>query len=233
MIGELRTVFERLGTGRRHPRRRVAGAGRNFCAGADLNWMRESVDFSHERTSTTPSRSRNVPRDQHLPSSCDRAHSRRGARRGHGAAAVCDLALASEDARFGFTEARLGIAPAVISQFVVPKIGRARPCPLRHRRAFRRRSRARHRAGTSRRACRSARRGGQRDTARDRAEWSGRGARRQVHGAQRQPRWMPWRRARWRQPTIAGLRVSSEGQEGIRAFLEKRRATWVSEDVGE
>ena len=44
---------------------------------------------------------------------------------GAGLTAVCDIAIAAEDARFGFTEARLGIAPAVISQFVVPKIGQS------------------------------------------------------------------------------------------------------------
>ena len=188
MIAELRTVFERLSAIDDIRAVVLQGAGRNFCAGADLNWMRASINFTHDENVNDAVALSNMFL---AINSCrhpvvGRIHGAALAG-GTGLAAVCDIAIATEDARFGFTEARLGIAPAVISQFVVPKIGQsARPRALRHRRAFRRRPRAGHRAGTRRRAGGAVGRGRDQRAARDRAEWAGRGARGQVHGAQRE-----------------------------------------------
>ena len=67
---------------------------------------------------------RHVPRDRQLPEA-GRSAAIHGAALGGGAglAAVCDIAVAAEDAVFGFTEVKLGIIPAVISPFVLAKIG--------------------------------------------------------------------------------------------------------------
>lgn len=102
----------------------LSGAGKVFSAGADIDWMhqvrgyteQENVDDARriadlfEKLDTVP-----VPL-------IGRVH---GAAIGGGSglAAVCDVVVAAEDAVFGFTEVRLGILPAVISPYVVRKIG--------------------------------------------------------------------------------------------------------------
>jgi methylglutaconyl-CoA hydratase len=102
----------------------LAGAGPTFSAGADLAWMQKMRGYTHDD---------NV-RDAEAASALFGALDAlpvplvgrvQGAALGGGAglAAVCDLVVAAEDAVFGFTEVRLGILPAVISPFVLAKIG--------------------------------------------------------------------------------------------------------------
>lgn len=102
----------------------LTGAGKSFCAGADLNWMKSMIDYSEEE---------NIKDSQALSdlfqtiNQCSRPVIGKinGAALGGGAGlvAVCDYVLASEKALFGFTEVMLGLVPAVISPFVIAKIG--------------------------------------------------------------------------------------------------------------
>lgn len=102
----------------------LRGAGPSFCAGADVNWMRASLDYSHEENLADARRlDAMLEALNTLPLAVvGRVH---GAALGGGLglAACCDLVLAADDAVFGFTEARLGLLPAVIARYVVPKIG--------------------------------------------------------------------------------------------------------------
>lgn len=102
------------------------GAGKVFCAGADLNWMSRMIDYSHdENVRDARALGRMFDALNTLPVPLiGRVH---GAALGGGAglAAVCDIVVAAEDAVFGFTEAKLGIVPAVISPFVIAKIGQS------------------------------------------------------------------------------------------------------------
>lgn len=102
----------------------IAGAGKVFCAGADAAWMARMAGYSREenesdaRATTAALRAINA-----LPVGViGRIH---GAALGGGAglAAVCDVVVADDRAVFGFTETKLGILPAMISPFVLPKIG--------------------------------------------------------------------------------------------------------------
>ncbi len=102
----------------------LTGKGRSFCAGADLAFMRAAADFTYAE---------NVADGQAIfdlmqaVDSCPRPVIGRinGAAIGGGAGLVscCDNVVAVGRAKFGFSEARLGIVPAVISPFVVSKIG--------------------------------------------------------------------------------------------------------------
>jgi methylglutaconyl-CoA hydratase len=102
----------------------LAGEGETFCAGADIEWQRSSIDLSYED---------NVEDALKLYRMCeaiDRCPAPVVARiqgyalgGGSGLAACADIAVAASDATFGFTEVKLGIIPAVISPFVLPKIG--------------------------------------------------------------------------------------------------------------
>jgi methylglutaconyl-CoA hydratase len=102
----------------------LAGAGKAFCAGADAKWLAKVASHSEEenvRDSTITSQMfRELDR---LPVPLiGRIH---GAAIGGGAglAAVCDIVVAADDAVFGFTEVKLGVIPSVISPFVLAKIG--------------------------------------------------------------------------------------------------------------
>ena len=102
----------------------LSGAGKAFCAGADLTWMSKMVAYSredNERDAMAMSAMFNALDTLPIPL-IGRIH---GAALGGGTglAAICDIVVASADAVFGFTEAKLGILPAVISPFAVRKIG--------------------------------------------------------------------------------------------------------------
>jgi methylglutaconyl-CoA hydratase len=104
----------------------ISGAGKAFCAGADITWMAKTVEFTEEENvRDAKAMSRTFALLNELPAPLiGRVH---GAALGGGSglAAVCDIVVAEEAAVFGFTEVKLGIVPAVISPFVLPKIGRS------------------------------------------------------------------------------------------------------------
>jgi methylglutaconyl-CoA hydratase len=105
----------------------LAGNGKSFCAGADLNWMKRMVEYSHEQNVED---ARAAARMFLAIAKCPKPVIARihGAALGGGSglAAACDIAIAVESAQFGFTEVKLGILPAVISPFVIVRIGSAR-----------------------------------------------------------------------------------------------------------
>jgi methylglutaconyl-CoA hydratase len=126
LIGDLRAAAEALGA---DPEVRVVvltGAGTVFSAGADLNWMRSMKAYGYEEN-VADSRAL----DAMLRTLYDLPKPLIGRINGHalgggtGLAAVCDIAIAADDALFGFTEVTLGLAPAVISPYVVRKVGRS------------------------------------------------------------------------------------------------------------
>jgi len=113
----------------RDPKLRVAvlsGAGSVFCAGADVTWMSRMVGFTQQENieDATEMGRMFLALDRLSIPLIGRVH---GAALGGGAGlcAVCDVVVAADDAVFGFTEVKLGIIPAVISPFVLVKIGRS------------------------------------------------------------------------------------------------------------
>src|SRR5688572_3186296 len=104
----------------------LSGAGNVFCAGADLAWMSKMVSYTRdENVSDAMAAATMFGALDALPMPLiGRIH---GAALGGGAglAAVCDIAVAASDVVFGFTEVKLGIVPAMISPFVLPRIGQS------------------------------------------------------------------------------------------------------------
>ena len=102
----------------------LSGAGKMFCAGADLTWMSKMVAYTRdENVRDARAMARMFEALDRLPIPLiGRVH---GAALGGGVglAAVCDIVVAAEDAAFAFTEVKLGILPAVISPYALAKIG--------------------------------------------------------------------------------------------------------------
>lgn len=104
----------------------VTGEGAAFCAGADLNWMRRSVTYTRDENEADARRMAMMYRAlDELPCPTIARVNGSALGGGMGLIACCDVAVAVDSAQFGFTEARLGIAPAVISPFVLAKTGAA------------------------------------------------------------------------------------------------------------
>ena len=123
LIAELHDAFSDVGEARAVV---LAGEGPSFCAGADVEWQRASIDLSYEENVEDAMR---LYRMLEAIDSCPapvvcvvHGHALGG---GSGLVACSDVAIAWPGAEFGFTEVRLGIIPAVISPFVLPKIGEA------------------------------------------------------------------------------------------------------------
>jgi methylglutaconyl-CoA hydratase len=211
----------------------LRGAGGVFSAGGDLSWMARTVDYTRDQNlRDAEALARMYGRLDALPFplvGCVHGAALGG---GSGLAAVCDIVVAARDAVFGFTEVRLGIVPAVISPFVVAKIGRSAARELFLTGARFSAERARdiglvhavvepdaledevRRVVDGILAC-----GPQAvSTAKALIGRVSAGPSSEITGLAAE--------------TLADARVSPEGQEGLRAFLEKRRAAW-REDVGE
>jgi methylglutaconyl-CoA hydratase len=121
LIGELTEAFADVGDARAVV---LSGDGESFCAGADVEWQRASIDLSHDENVEDALR---LYRMCEAIDSCPapvvaRVHGY-ALGGGSGLTACSDIAVAAEDATFGFTEVRLGIIPAVVSPFVLAKIG--------------------------------------------------------------------------------------------------------------
>ena len=98
--------------------------GANFCAGADLNWMSRMVSYTREENIRDSSQ---LAKMYALINECPVPVVGRvqGAAIGGGVGlvAVCDIAIAMRSSKFGLSEVKLGILPAVISPYVIAKIG--------------------------------------------------------------------------------------------------------------
>ena len=209
----------------------LTGAGDLFSAGADLNWMRSMKEWTFDENVADSTRMNNMFRALYdLPKPLIGRINGHALGGGTGLTAVCDIAISVESALFGFTEVVLGLAPAVISPYVVRKVGRS----------F---ARAVFVTGERFDAARAASAGlvhqvvGSVDdldkaveAAVGRCLKAGPVA---VAAAKRLPdlALQPLDDAGAETvQVIAGLRIGDEGQEGMSAFFEKRPAAWVPSD---
>jgi len=124
LIGEMVGLFEALE--KRNDLRAIVlrGSGRNFCAGADLNWMSGTIGYSREenlRDSGLLAKLYAVMNASPAPIVGRIQGAAIGG--GTGLVSVCDIAICERSSKFGLSEVKLGILPAVISPYVIAKIG--------------------------------------------------------------------------------------------------------------
>jgi len=217
LIAELHEAFSKIGDARVVV---LAGDGPSFCAGADVEWQRSSIDLSFEQNVDDALR---LYRMMAAVDSCAaplvarvQGYALGG---GSGLAACADVVVAAPDATFGFTEVRLGIIPAVISPFVLAKIGEGAA-----RRFFL--TGERFDAETALRVGLVHEVADELDAAVERVVGeilkSGPQATREAKRLVRSGPIEGDELAR----IAAGLRAGAEGQEGLRAFLERRKPNW-------
>ena len=124
LINKLTHLFQRLAQEIDARLVILTGEGKSFCAGADITWMRKQKHFGMEENQHNALRIANMYEQiNNCPIPVIAAIHGAALGGGSGLAAVCDYVLSTKDAVFGFPETRLGIAPAVISPYVIAKIG--------------------------------------------------------------------------------------------------------------
>jgi methylglutaconyl-CoA hydratase len=220
LIRELTEAFSDVGDARAVI---LAGEGESFCAGADVDWMRASIELSYEENVADARRLRMM---LDTINTCPapviarvQGHALGG---GCGLVACADVVVAAPDAVFAFSEVKLGIIPSVISPFALAKIGESAA-----RRYFL--TGERFDAQTAFRIGLVHELAAELDAAVERivAELRTAGPEASRHAKQlvlERPDSLGTERR------IAQRRTSDEGQEGLRAFLEKRRPAWSSEN---
>jgi methylglutaconyl-CoA hydratase len=233
LIAELRAAFTLLAREAPTELRVVvlAGDGPSFCAGADLAWMRAAMRLdteANEQDAMAMADMFETIDTCPVPVIARVQGAALGG--GMGLCAVADLVIAESGTRFGFTETRLGILPAVISPFVVAKIGES------HARAL-------FPGGRRFDATRAARIGLVHEivegeealdaavaSAVDDVLASGPTATRAAKAIVREVRGLGHGSSKWHTArVIARQRTTDEAQEGFRAFDEKRRPAWAPE----
>ena len=227
LIQDLQSAFTELSQDNSLHAVILAGEGKSFSAGADIQMMKEAIAFSADENVQDALRLADLLQTiETFP--CPVVARVHGTAMGGGVGlvSVCDIALAANHARFAFSEVKLGIAPAVISPYVLRKIG------VSHARAL-------FTTGERFSAQRAYEIGlvhtvvpaEQLDETVDRTLQellsSAPQALRTCKKLARQVGTMESTEALfYTAETIARLRTSTEGQEGLHAFLEKRQPSW-------
>ncbi len=206
----------------------LAGAGQTFCAGADLNWMRRTADYTEqENLRDAQSVAEMLRALDELSKPTIAAIHAAAFGGGVGLVACSDIAIATEDAEFCLSEVRLGLLPAVISPYVIRAIG-----PRQARRFF---------LTTERFSAVEARRIGLVHEVVPAAELAKKVEEVSAALLQGGPRALGAAKAliakvayqpidqatmQYTAERIAAARASAEGREGMSAFLEKRPPRW-------
>ena len=228
LIAEVTAAFEELASDATTRVVVLAGEGKSFCAGADLTWMKRMVTWGEEENRRVAEA---LGRMFLAIDSCPKPVVGRihGAALGGGAGlvAACDVAVCAEGTLLGTTEVRLGIVPAVISPFVVRKIGESHA-----RRWFltgeRFDAEAALRAGLVHVVVPEAGLDAEVDRVVDALLLGGPEALAVSKGLAKRMGRLPLDEALAETAgVIAARRVSAEGQEGMEAFLLKRPPEWA------
>jgi len=124
MIGEITDAFTALSADDAVRAVLVRGAGKVFCAGGDLNWMRDVEGYSEDEVAEDSRRLQNMYRviNECPKTTIARIHGAAMAG-GLGIAACCDASLAVRNTNFRVSEVRLGIVPGIIGPFLLARIG--------------------------------------------------------------------------------------------------------------
>lgn len=230
MISELDEAFKMVKADRAVRAVVLTGSGKSFCAGADINWMREIIRYSFEQNlNESLELAELLHKIYILPKPTIAMVNGTAIGGGTGFISACDIAVSSDKAKFGLSEVKIGLVPAAISPYVIRKIGEAhaREYFLTGKRI------------SARKAC---------DIGLVNEVVPFEELERKVEEIcslllssgpealasckeliQRVPAMSLEEAKTYTARMIAHLRVSQEGQEGMAAFLEKRKPSWTED----
>jgi methylglutaconyl-CoA hydratase len=209
----------------------LAGHGKAFCAGADLNWMKEAAAWSAAENEADAGRLASLLRSiaEAPKPTVARVHGPAFAG-GLGLVAACDIAVASTDAKFCLSEVKIGLIPAMISPYVVRAMGpRMASRFFLSAEVFDGAEAYRH--GLVQEVCVPEELDGTVNALLGHLLQGGPAALAATKALIRDVTGRPIDEALSRETArrIAAARASDEGREGIASFLEKRRPRWVPE----
>jgi methylglutaconyl-CoA hydratase len=229
MIAELTEIFKRISEDELVRVVVLTGNGKSFSAGADLNWMKKMINYTYEQNLEDSLKLAELFYLMYsLPKPIIAKVNGAAIGGGTGLVAVCDIAIALENAKFSLSEVKLGLVPACISPYVIRKVGEGR--------------------------CREFFLTGERLTAKRALETglvnhvvsseeldqavqdkvnqlisSGPKALAMCKELLKNVPGMSFEKAKtYTADMIASMRIGDEGQEGMNAFLEKRKPKWTN-----
>ena len=228
MIGELLELYKELGDMTNVRVVVITGEGKSFCAGADLNWMGGVIKYSYEQNLDESLQLAELFYTMYsLPKPTIAMVNGAAIGGGAGMVAVNDLVIASDRAKFSFSEVKLGLVPACISPYVIRKVGENR-------------SRELFLSGERMDAQKALHFGFANQIVP--AEEIKPAVEKQIEQLmssgpnalaickdllEKVPQMSLEQAKKYTAEAIAKLRVSDEGQEGMKAFFEKRKPNWV------
>ncbi len=208
----------------------LSGKGKSFCAGADLNWMRSVKEQSFEKNLDESNKLADLFYQIYtFPKPIVGRINGAAIGGGTGFVAVCDISIACESAKFSFSEVKIGVVPACIGPYVIKKMGegKARELFISGERMYAKRA---HEVGLVNSVVADDKLDDEVDKLKNLILSSGPEA---VAMAKKLvsevPQMTPEQFKPYTAEMIANLRVSDEGQEGMDAFLNKRKPNWVVE----
>lgn len=228
MLSELDDALEMIKVNESFRAVVIRGEEKSFCAGADINWLREIIHYSFEQNLEESFQvAELLYKIFSLPKPTVAMVNGTAIGGGTGFIAACDIAIASEAAKFGLSEVKIGLIPAAISPYVIRKIGegKAREYFLTGKRISARKALD---IGLINEVVPA-------DKLQDKIDEimrlllsSGPKALASCKELIQKVPLMSFEEAKeYTARMIAELRVSEEGQEGMTAFLEKRKPAWV------
>ena len=228
MIDELAAAFREIETHNQIRLVVLTGAGKSFCAGADLNWMRAVKEAPYEVNLAESNRLADLFWQMYsFPIPIIARVNGAAIGGGTGFVAVCDIAIAARSAKFSFSEVKIGVVPACIGPYVIRKLGEGKARELFI---------TGERMGADRAASVGLVNAVVEDLALDAAidELAGQIESSGPHAitmakklVSAVPAMSPEEFRPYTAEMIAKLRQSPEGQEGMDAFLNKRTPSWV------
>lgn len=124
MIAELTETAQALGDDKSVRAVVLTGAGKSFCAGGDLAWMRAQIGMDRKtRNAEARSLATMLGALDALPKPLIGVVQGNAFGGGVGLCCVCDVTLGADHAKFGLTETRLGLIPATIGPYVIARMG--------------------------------------------------------------------------------------------------------------
>lgn len=228
MINELLELYREIGELENVRVVVITGVGRSFCAGADLNWMGGVIKYSYEQNLNESVQLAELFYTMYsLPKPTIAMVNGAAIGGGAGIVAVNDFVIASDRAKFSFSEVKLGLVPACISPYVIRRIGENH-------------SRELFLSGERIDAYKASNIGFVNHVvAPDQLENAVNQLTDQLLSSgpnaltickdllEKVPQMSLERAKKYTAEAIATLRVSDEGQEGMKAFFEKRKPNWV------